>query len=348
MLNRSQLETVIRLKLDFQSRVAPFVDWPDVTCIPLLRTLPSPAQNPSPSEPDLAIRVTHRVINTLERFRYIVVRGELTNLLPSIAIKVVVKFAVDQDYYDDGRIQDLHTQYSLLYTDTLKSWTGKHIPQCYGLFEGGLTLYYLDGEERKKHFACLVFQDCGDPAYETFDRIPDATFRTRLVQIMCELHLEKHVQHGDLRPENVMNVNGVPVLVGFQTTTEDINHDDEVGYNVPIVDGTVEPQAVPCDELTRFLREMKDFWAPVNLRWYDNRVNMREICSVADLYKPTTERYTRNVSDEELWNNAVEHWALVRKVWPRFNQGKIPDIGNTDFRVFLAENPGWRRRTSKE
>ncbi|KAA1473241.1 hypothetical protein DENSPDRAFT_762586, partial [Dentipellis sp. KUC8613] len=128
----------------------------------------------------------------------------------------------------------------------LQHLQGVCIPICYGYFEH---------KERMDWRSCLVLDYRGEPVKSPLAKL-DVDFKA-LLHAVTHLH-DAGVTHGDLWEENILDYQGLPMIIDLETAAE---HKCE--RQLDMVEGAPAPSShdFKCNELYQFCQNL-EYWKP--------------------------------------------------------------------------------------
>ncbi|ETW75426.1 hypothetical protein HETIRDRAFT_331517 [Heterobasidion irregulare TC 32-1] len=165
-----------------------------------------------------------------------------------------------------------------LYRGKLKALQKTVVPTCHGYFVGHTD----DGI-----IGCLVLDYCGGPVDLVFSALP-RSFRLDLVDAICHIH-EAGIVHNDFAERNVLDHNGVPIIIGFEDAIEEV-----CSCKMEIIENALSPHPADFD-----CKELFD------------------VCQDLGVWKPSLVFYGRQYVDVHLLEDVHELVRVAPRHWSR-------------------------------
>ncbi|KAG5641261.1 hypothetical protein DXG03_005655, partial [Asterophora parasitica] len=192
---------------------------------------------------------------------------------------VLFKFAEDDEDLFDAMKHEAD-----LYNDALKSLYDQGVPEFHGLYQGTLEVIGADSAA------------------------PAESVTAALVRLVVHLHDNLKILHGDLAPRNILNVDGRPFIIDFETS--EANHKCHA-TRMDVVKHRGHPEPLPselggCWEIYKFLNDL-NWWIPRNFVWYGYIRLSERMWRPADVFESETyKKFSPGASKEERWEKAME------------------------------------------
>ena len=150
-----------------------------------------------------------------------------------------------------------------LYEGKLKALQKTVVPTCHG---------YFVGHTEEGIIGCLVLDYCGEPVDLVFSALPrnfrcvsileamsdsQCVYRLDLVDAICHIH-EAGIVHNDFAERNVLDHNGVPIIIDFEDAIEEV-----CSCKMEIIENALSPHPADfdCKELFDVCQDL-GVWKP--------------------------------------------------------------------------------------